>query len=212
MSFSVGLCLGFSLLGILLSEPDSRRNGRSVFSWASCNPCLICRLLICLNVACFILQPRCFVIPCRFHHEQHVSIFFLSLIFFIGNATSTCSRKGGCVKNHFFDCMIFFNGIATGTGLKWLHIFAFFFLLHLILIEFMSPFSYFFNLKSLLSTNVSQEYQVTEMPHFVFEYELVFSLFLQEKKDSPFGKQWQTLTKLSCCALFSSTGWKFPLR
>lgn len=80
--------------------------------------------------------------------------------------------QGGCAENHLFDCMSFFNGIAAGTGLKWLHIFADFFLLAslLFLIEFTSPFSYFFNLKSLLSTNVSSEYQVTEMPHFVVEY------------------------------------------
>lgn len=74
------------------------------------------------------------------------------------------------VKNHQFDRLSLFKTIAASTDGCIFLPFFFSFASLLFLIAFMSPFSYFFSLKSLLSTNVGQEFQVTEIPHFVVEY------------------------------------------
>lgn len=151
---------------------------------------------------CFILQPRCLFVSCRIYHEQHVLIFFFfppSMIF-IGHHC--------VVENHKFDCLSLFNRIAASTD-------------GCIIMLFFSCFTFVFDcvcllfhisffLTSMLSTNVNQELQVTEIPPLCcLILACLLSVFTRE---SPFGKQWQTLTKLSCCALFSSTGWKFLLR
>lgn len=67
----------------------------------------------------------------------------------------------GCVENHSIVCLSSPNGVTADADLEWLLIFAQLFwtcFAVFYLIEFVSPFSYSFNLTSSMFTDVSQDY------------------------------------------------------